>query len=267
LTLLGGTNATNAPQIDYTQNVFMPFMKRHFGVDGISIDVQRRGYFPKGGGRVVCKIPSFTGPLPALNIMDQGDVIAVHGIAHLAGLPGHLGKSMVEGAADVLKSYGIPANQIKIKHVREKNDNTVGGGAGIVIWAETSTGCVLGGSAVGRKGSSATEVGRDAAEELVRALKSGGCVDEWMQDQIILFVALAQGRSSVRMGQGELTLHTRYGVFLEFLIYLILPLRTAIWIVEQLTEARFEIEEDASGQRIVHCTGIGYKQEFVESIK
>lgn len=55
-------------------------------------------------------------------------------------------------------------------------------------------------------------VGREAAEELIRALerKEGGgmsCTDEWLQDQIVLFMALAGGESVVRTG--ELTLHTK----------------------------------------------------------
>lgn len=55
-------------------------------------------------------------------------------------------------------------------------------------------------------------VGREAAEELISALEprvGGGisCTDEWLQDQVVLFMALAEGESVVRTG--ELTLHTK----------------------------------------------------------
>lgn len=50
-------------------------------------------------------------------------------------------------------------------------------------------------------------VGKEAAEELIAALESGGCVDEWLQDQIVIFMALSEGESAVRTG--SLTLHTR----------------------------------------------------------
>jgi RNA 3'-terminal phosphate cyclase (ATP) len=47
LLLKGGTNAEQAPQIDYTGNVFMPFMRRHFGITA-EVQVNRRGYYPRG---------------------------------------------------------------------------------------------------------------------------------------------------------------------------------------------------------------------------
>jgi RNA 3'-terminal phosphate cyclase (ATP) len=34
--------------------------------------------------------------------------------------------------------------------------------------------------------------------------------------------------------------------------------RTAIWVAEQLTDAKFEVEEQAGGQFIIHCEGIEY---------
>ena len=50
--------------------------------------------------------------------------------------------------------------------------------------AETSTGCLLAGSAIGRKGEPAERTGRSAAEELVTSVRAGGCVDEHLQDQV-----------------------------------------------------------------------------------
>ena len=54
MSLVGGTNALLAPQIDYIQNILLPLLKRHFlpnGVSsGLSMDLNRRGFFPLGGG-------------------------------------------------------------------------------------------------------------------------------------------------------------------------------------------------------------------------
>jgi RNA 3'-terminal phosphate cyclase len=44
------------------------------------------------------------------------------------------------------------------------------------------------------KGAKAEDIGRIAAEVLLEALATGGCVDEWLQDQLIVFMALASGR-------------------------------------------------------------------------
>lgn len=86
--------------------------------------------------------------------------------------------------------------------------------------AETTTGCVLGGSALGKRDEKSEETGKRAAEELLSAIREGACVDKHTQDQVIVFMALAEGRSIIRMG--ELTLHTK----------------TAMYVTEQLTNVR-----------------------------
>ena len=50
--------------------------------------------------------------------------------------------------------------------------------------AETSTGCLLAGSSLGKRGVQAEEVGRQAAQMLLDNLQNGGCVDEHLQDQV-----------------------------------------------------------------------------------
>ncbi|KAJ7756782.1 RNA 3'-terminal phosphate cyclase domain-containing protein [Mycena maculata] len=248
LTLKGGTNATSAPQIDYIQRVFLPFATRHFGLK-VDVDVRRRGYFPRGGGEVhVTVFPGADGArLTSASVMERGTVTRIGGIAHIAGLPGHLGRTMAEGATRRLAQRGFAPDAavpvpVEIESRREKNENTVGAGSGIVLWAELAGGGVIGGSAVGRKGADAVTVGEEAANELINGLEADGCVDEWLQDQIIIFMALAEGTSEVRCGKDGLTLHTR----------------TAIWVAEQLTDAKFDVTVEDSGHTIIRCTGIGY---------
>lgn len=131
---------------------------------------------------------------------------------------------------------------IQISCRREPPQLTTGAGSGIVLWAELDGGGVIGGSAVGAKSFEPEKTGEQAADELVRGLNEGGCVDEWLQDQIIIFMALADGKSEVRCGTGGLTLHTR----------------TAIWLAQELTDAKFEVEDEPSGTVVIRCQGIGY---------
>ncbi|KAH9831012.1 RNA 3'-terminal phosphate cyclase [Rhodofomes roseus] len=239
LILCGGTNAIQAPQIDYTAHVFLPFIQRHFGL-APSLQVKMRGYYPKGGGRVRVVVPAVPGPLPSVNLTHRGSVEAVRGRAYVAGLPAHLAASMRNSAAAALQNGGIDPDIIHIEAIREESHDAVGSGSGIVLWAETDGGCVLGGSAIGVKGKKPAKVGEEAANELLRNLAHGGCVDEYMQDQMIIFLALAKGRSSVKTG--PLTLHTK----------------TAIWVVEQLTKVRFVVHEESESSFVIQCDGIGY---------
>ncbi|KAF9262186.1 RNA 3'-terminal phosphate cyclase [Marasmius fiardii PR-910] len=241
LTLKGGTNATQAPQVDYTQNVFLPMIRNHFGVSNVELDIKRRGYFPKGGGELFVEIEPVAGPLRNMRCLERGNVRSISGIAHLAGLPNNLGRDMVKGAADKLKEAGY--SEVNIEYKREKNEDTVGAGSGIVLWAELDGGGFLGASAVGKKGVHAIKVGEEAAGSLIQQLDAGGCVDEWLQDQLILYMALAEGNSEVLCGRRGLTLHTK----------------TAMWVMEQLTDAKFDIEETPGGQTIIRCKGIGYR--------
>ncbi|TFK25025.1 RTC domain-containing 1 [Coprinopsis marcescibilis] len=265
LTLHGGTNATQAPQIDYIQHVFLPFVERHIGIPDIGVEIIRRGYFPKGGGTITFTVP----PLPkgnklnAFSLLERGKVKAIRGVSHYSRLSNSIGNGMVEGAVRALRKAGYRAARadvsqeefdpgstageddgvvIDIQPVREDNKVAVAGGSGIFLWAELEGGGFIGGSAVGRKGVEARDVGEEAAIQLVKGLENGGCVDEWLQDQIIIFMALAEGTSEVRCGRGELELHTR----------------TAIWLAEKLSGAKFAVEEEANAGTIIRCQGIGY---------
>ena len=234
LTLRGGTNATQAPQIDYTKHVFLPFVRRHFRLEGIDLEIKKRGYFPKGGGEVSVTVPPLFegGPLKRINLVNRGRVILIEGIAHFAGLPSKVGRDMVDGAMQKLKNFSALNSDsqevpIRIEYKRELPSNTTGAGSGIVLWAELEGGGMVGGSAVGKKGVDPANVGEEAAMELMRGLDGGGCVDEvchfcshrnihricklsqWLQDQIIIFMALAEGVSQVRCGLGGLSLHTQ----------------------------------------------------------
>lgn len=176
----GGTNATKAPQIDYTRNIFFPFLRRHFGLE-LTLDIKKRGYFPRGGGQVLCSIHPTNGPLRPVTLVNRGVVLSVKGLAHVGGLPAHMARSIAEGARAQLVAGGLDDRDIDITAVREANENVIGAGAGIVLWATTNGGCVIGGSAVSQKGLEPSEVGEQAAKELLRNLAHGGCVDEYLQ--------------------------------------------------------------------------------------
>lgn len=70
---------------------------------------------------------------------------------------------------------------IHFEAVRETPDSAFGNGAGILLLAETSTGCLLAGSRVLERGQRGADAGREAAKDLVGDLRSGGCVDRYLQ--------------------------------------------------------------------------------------
>ncbi|KAF8510221.1 RNA 3'-terminal phosphate cyclase [Hysterangium stoloniferum] len=240
LTLKGGTNAISAPQVDYTARVFLPFIQRFFRL-APQLQIKKRGYYPRGGGEVVVAVPRSRGPLCPLNLTTRGAVTSVKGKAFVAGaLPIRIATAMADAAKAKIIASDIDESIVNIEVVQESAKDAVGNGSGIILWAETTEGCIIGGSAIGEKGTDATKTGKEAAKELVSNLAHGGCVDEYLQDQVIIFMALANGTST--LATGPLTLHTK----------------TAIWLAEELTEARFITKkEHETGRMIISCEGIG----------
>ncbi|XP_029904620.1 RNA 3'-terminal phosphate cyclase [Myripristis murdjan] len=240
LCLKGGTNAEMAPQIDYTVKVLKPILEK-FGVH-FDCDIRMRGYYPKGGGEVVVTVNPVK-ELSPVTMTERGNITKIYGRAFVAGvLPYKLAKDMSAAAVRTIRKE-IKELYINIQPLQEK-DKACGNGNGIIIMAESSTGCLFAGSALGKKGVYADKVGIEAAEMLLRNIRNNGCVDEFLQDQLIIFMALAKGTSRIRTG--AVTLHTQ----------------TAIHIAEQLTEAKFTIsksedELSSSVTYIIECHGSG----------
>jgi RNA 3'-terminal phosphate cyclase (ATP) len=178
--------------------------------------------------------------------MDRGDSVEINGIALAAG------KLYSTAACDEMKKRAesslkkaFPNISINIRSVYESN--SASSGTSMVLALKTSSGCILGGDAIGdHKGvQTPIDVANDAVKELKRAWDLNACVDEWLQDQLIVFMALAEGRS--QMNSGPLSLHTQ----------------TAIYCAEKLTTSRFTVtskeeEKDSGASEMISCQGIGH---------
>jgi RNA 3'-terminal phosphate cyclase (ATP) len=121
------------------------------------------------------------------------------------------------------------------------------------ITATTSTGCILAGSALGAKGKHASQVGEEAGTHFADNWNLGGCVDEYLQDQLIIFMALAHGVSRIR--SGPLTLHTETGIHFSSL------LTGAKFTV---TAAPKESNSNKEDSYIIECTGVGFVNERLQ---
>uniref|UniRef100_A0A3Q2DHB5 RNA 3'-terminal phosphate cyclase n=1 Tax=Cyprinodon variegatus TaxID=28743 RepID=A0A3Q2DHB5_CYPVA len=224
----------------FLPQVFKPIVEK-FGVR-FDCDIKMRGYYPKGGGEVMVTVNPVK-ELQPVTMTDRGNITKIHGRAFVAGvLPYKLAKDMSAAAVRTIRKE-IKELYINIQPVQEK-DKAYGNGNGIIIIAESSTGCLFAGSALGKKGVYADKIGIEAAEMLLRNIRHNGCVDEFLQDQLIIFMALAKGTSRIRTG--AVTLHTQ----------------TAIHIAEQLTQAKFTItksEDELSSNvtYIIECQGSG----------
>lgn len=184
--LQGGTNATMAPQYDYWYEVLWPILRDKFQLlpDQIEAKVDMRGYYPKGGGQVRVTVKPLSKPLPPLNMTDCGVVNRISIRSFCAGsLPKHLAAEMGQAARKFLTDrLGTSVSDFQMSAVKEPK--AVGSAMGILIVAKTTAGCILAGSALCEKKERAQDAGERAAQELWSSMLDGGCVDEWLQDQV-----------------------------------------------------------------------------------
>lgn len=257
LELKGGTNnADTAPPVDYYQHVFLHHLQ-HFGIN-IECNILKRSYNnPKGGGHLQLKIKPMTQVLCPITLFKEDSIrqnISYDILACTAGrVNPQVAHQIVNGATSVLNmdttsgrggsSYNSQKKaEVRIDMQHCDHNTAVGNGSSVLIKANVMAlaagKTVLAASADGTAKINPAETGARAARELLGQLNSGFAVcDQYAQDQLIIFMALASGQSKIQTG--PLTLHTR----------------TAIYITELLTSAQFKVSED---NNLIECQGIGY---------
>ena len=253
LELKGGTNnADTAPPVDYYQHVFLHHLQ-HFGIN-IECNILKRSYNnPKGGGHLQLKIKPMTQVLCPITLFKEDSIrqnISYDILTCTAGrVNPQVAQQIVNGATSVLNTSdcrGSTNNSQKAEvrfDMQHCDHNTaVGNGSSVLIKANVmalAAKTVLAASADGTAKINPAETGARAARELLEQLNSGNAAtcDQYAQDQLIIFMALASGQSQIQTG--PLTLHTR----------------TAIYITELLTSARFKVSDD---NNLIECQGIGY---------
>lgn len=229
--IFGGTDVPWSPPVDYFRNVAIPAFKI-IGIEA-SVDLARRGHFPKGGGEVRVTVAPTKGLNP-VRAVERGRVETIRGISHCTNLPSHVASRQATSAERVLRKAGYE----NIRIVSEAGSNPTGGaGSGIAIWAETGTGFRVGADALGSRERRAEEVGEIAARKLLEELQSGMALDSHLGDMVIPLVALANGVSKI--GVSKLTPHSE----------------TMIWLCSKFLGSGFKIEKLKGGSAAIEVEG------------
>jgi len=196
LEVIGGTAGLGAPTIEFVKYVTFPILNK-LGLPLPEIEVIKQGFYPRGGGRV--KI-TFTPAklLSYVNLTNPGKLLSIKGISIAGSLPESVALRQAEAAKSILKKV---TENVEIEYY---STQTYSQGTSITLWAETEN-SILGADNIGRRGVRAEDIGKEAAEELVKSIESKAALDKFMADQIIPFLALAHGKSCVTVE--EITQH------------------------------------------------------------
>jgi RNA 3'-terminal phosphate cyclase (ATP) len=231
LFLRGGTHVAWSPPFHYLKMVYLPTLS-HMGLQA-QVDIEQWGWYPIGEGLMTALITGMGHPISGISGLDlttRGKLKRLYGISALSNLPGHIAERQKRQAEKVLRRKGFDP-EIEIIDAPAK-----GRGSVVFLLAEFEN-VRAGFTSLGRKGKPAEKVAEEACTEFMRYYESGVALDQHLADQLILPMALAEGRSSFTAQR--ITRH----------------LLTNIWVVERFLKARFIVEGEEGKRGKVTVTG------------
>jgi RNA 3'-terminal phosphate cyclase (ATP) len=163
----------------------------------ISMQFERFGFYPAGGGRFIAEIEPVKSLKP-IEIGERSEVTSRRVIAIVANLPKHIAQREAETVSGML-NWGPESHLIEVTR-----DST---GPGNVVMVEIGSGEVTEMfTDFGKLGVSAEKVAGNAAREAREYLVSNAAAGEHLTDQLLLPMALAGGGCFTAL---KLNLHAR----------------------------------------------------------
>lgn len=185
LTATGGTDVNWSPPLDYYRRVKLPLL-RSLGL-AVAVDVERRGFYPRGGGEVTLRVwPSEPEPL---NLVDPGPVSGgrVYSTASADLADADVAERQADAAVAELGDAGIEVTARQTATVEAASTGSV-----VVVRIDRERG-VAGLDAYGERGKPAKEVALSALADLDSVTAPGVAVDAHLADQLVVTLATTGG--------------------------------------------------------------------------
>ncbi|KAF2675786.1 EPT/RTPC-like protein [Lentithecium fluviatile CBS 122367] len=252
--ITGGTNVSNSPSYDYIEQVLLPMLTL-IGIPPIDAALHSRGWSQGGAkiGSVTYTITPLNTKLPAFLLTHRGGVKSIRATV----IAPKQYECQIAEELDVMfekresRFFGTRDADIGITFEDSQHEKRFY----LLLVATTTAGVKLGrdwlydqGVRAGKVDTVIASLVRQVSNDLLSEIEHGGCVDEHLRDQLVVFQTLAEGRSRVYGGE-------RKGVRLEPSLHA----RTAHWVAEEVVGVEFD--EDGG------CEGIGLAVEAEEEEK
>lgn len=205
LEIKGGTNVRMSPPVDFYAHALLPLLGR-MGYD-VDLETVSRGFYPQGGGTVRAVL-SPCPRLAPLELEDRGRLEEVGGVAFTQNLPEHVGQRMANAARKAFLGH-----ELKLRTDRTAGHST---GAGLALYARYQN-TILGADALGEKGVPAERVGEEAVARLKDEMEGPGTLDVHAADQLLAYLALAEGPSRFIVQEVSSHLSTQMWLLKKFL--------------------------------------------------
>jgi RNA 3'-terminal phosphate cyclase (ATP) len=227
--ITGGTDVKASPTIDYVGNV----VSRAYREAGIkfTVEVLKRGYYPKGGGRVSCVIEPCKTAAPVEYLNNR--LVEPKIISVCSMLPKHVAERQVSSALLVLEKNGI-----RCHNYSRSLEQSLSPGSSILVYSVSEFGGpYIGGDSIGEIGKRAEAVGQEAAERFLESSLAGAAVDPHLADMLVLPLSLAKGTSRYRIPR--VTEH----------------LRTNLEVASKIVGCKYDIQQTSEKGFLVTITG------------
>ncbi|ANU06833.1 RNA 3'-terminal phosphate cyclase [Paraurantiacibacter namhicola] len=213
----GGTHAMAAPPFEFLQKTLLPVLER-LGPT-LSITLERHGFYPRGGGRIVVDIePS---ALRTIQCTQRGAFLGGKAEVLLAGIPFDIADRELTAARKVLSEWPEEAFAPALLPA------DCGPGNALLLEAsfEHVTEVVSG---FGKLGVPAERLAKTAAKRMAGYLASQAFAGPYLQDQLLLPFAMAGGGAFTTV---KLSQHSR----------------TAMALIERFTGRGFRVSDTEDG--------------------
>jgi RNA 3'-terminal phosphate cyclase (ATP) len=219
--LVGGTDVPWSPTSDYLDRVVAPAMGA-VGI-GFTFRVERRGYYPNGGGRASVHVEACE-RVEALRLASERSEGKKDGSVSLISRCGRLPVSVAErqarAAVSVLRARGV--KEVVQKEVRL--ENSVSPGSSMLV-SQVGGGCYIGGDSIGARGKPAETVGMEASGSFLAAFSTKARADVHLADMLAPVLCLSDAPSALLVP------------------YATEHLRTSLHVAKQFTSAEYEFED------------------------
>ncbi len=214
VTIRGGTHVPWSPTFEYLDRVFKSGLYCMLTMTktgpSVGLELHRAGWYPRGGGRIIAEIRPLKQPGESLRpIRWLGPPWTGLDIVSTVSeqLPDHIAPRQIRG---VEQTFGkLIAKLYRHDIVRRPPG---GPGTAVLICRDFA-----GYSALGERGKPAEQVGAEAAAQFLKFLDSGAAVDERLADQLLIYLAIADGTSEFTTPEITQHLHTNAWVIKQFL--------------------------------------------------
>jgi RNA 3'-terminal phosphate cyclase (ATP) len=240
--ILGGTNVSKSPSIEYVQHVLLPTLAT-IGLPSISVALEKRGWSTgrteMGSVMVTVEPLSAGSTFDAFSLMDRGEIRRIEVYALMPAAC----KKDVE-AEVTAKAHTTFGQEVEL-HIHFE-DSRHPKRMCLLMVAISANGHRLGRDWLfDHKIKDATSAVRALVKRVVMELEEeishGGCVDEYMRDQLVVFQALAAGCSQIDPGIAS------NGQAVQASLHAL----TAYWVANQVVGVEFDREGICTGCAIL----------------